>query len=32
MYINPFLYQLCWGFLFPFVDFFVFSFREEERR
>ncbi len=24
MYINPFLYQLCWGFLFPFVRFFLY--------
>ena len=24
MYINPFLYQLCWGFLFPFIRFFLY--------
>ena len=24
MYINPFLYQLCWVFLFPFVRFFLY--------
>ena len=31
MYINPFLYQLCWVFLFPFVRFFLY-FRLGQRK